>query len=36
MTDSIFHGAAVALSLYASNPPDFYALRGSTSAGRSR
>jgi hypothetical protein len=23
MTDSIFHGAAVALSLYASNPPDF-------------
>ena len=23
MTDSIYHGAAVALSLYASNPPDF-------------
>ena len=25
MTDSIYHGAAVALSLYASNPPDFRA-----------
>ena len=25
MTDSIFHGAAVGLSLYASNPPDFRA-----------
>jgi MoxR-like ATPase len=23
MTDSVYHGAAVALSLYASNPPDF-------------
>ncbi len=27
MTDSIFHGAAVALSLYASNPPDFHPSR---------
>ena len=26
MTDSIYHGAAVALSLYASNPPDFRAV----------
>src|SRR5829696_2458399 len=25
MTDSIYHGAAVGLSLYASNPPDFHA-----------
>src|SRR3954471_6307108 len=25
MTDSIYHGAAIGLSLYASNPPDFHA-----------
>ena len=24
MTDSIYHGAAIGLSLYASNPPDFH------------
>ena len=27
MTDSIYHGAAIALSLYASNPPDFHVSR---------
>ena len=35
MTDSIYHGAAIGLSLYASNPPDFHVSR-STSAARSR
>src|SRR5215213_13527 len=27
MTDSIYHGAAIGLSLYASNPPDFHVSR---------
>src|SRR3954453_2256429 len=27
MTDSIYHGAAIGLSLYASNPPDFHVTR---------